>query len=179
MTKFTTPEQFADMSKAGMEALLAQATATFNRAERLAALNLNTTRAMLEDGALNTKALMAVKDPQELVKLQSELAKPMVDKAVAYAQSVYDIANDGQKEMAAAFEARIAEMNKAFGDALAKAEKSAPAGSEAVFAAAKSSIAAATNAYDTVTKAAKQAQDMAEANMAAATKAVVKAASGK
>ena len=179
MTKFTSPEQFADASKAGLEVLLSQATTAFSRAERLAALTLNTSRAMLEDGALNTKAILAVKDPQELVKLQSSLAKPMVDKAVAYARSVYEIASEGQNELTQAFEAQIAEMNKAFSAALAQAEKSAPAGSEALFAAAKQSMATATNAYDTMSKAAKQAAEMTEANVAAAPQATVKAVSGK
>lgn len=172
MTKFATPEQFADVSKAGLEALLAQASTVFARAERLAALNLNTSRSLLEDGAANTKAILAAKDPQELVKLQTELAKPMVDKAVAYARSVYDIAAEGQSELSKAFESQIADMNKAFSSALEQAEKAAPAGSEALFAAAKTSMAAASNAYDTMSKAAKQATELAEANMAAATKAV-------
>lgn len=172
MTKFATPEQFADVSKAGLEALLAQASTAFARAERLAALNLNTSRSLLEDGAVNTKAILAAKDPQELVKLQTELAKPMVDKAVAYARSVYEIAAEGQSELSKAFESQIADMNKAFSSALEQAEKSAPAGSEALFAAAKTSMAAASNAYDTMSKAAKQATELAEANMAAATKAV-------
>ncbi|TVO57292.1 phasin family protein [Denitromonas halophila] len=179
MNKFTTPEQFADAGKAGLEALLSQATTAFARAERLAALNLNTSRAMLEDGALNTKAIMAIKDPQELVKLQTTLAKPMVDKAVAYARSVYEIATEGQNEMAQAFETQIAEMNKTFSAALAQAEKSAPAGSEALFAAAKQSMAAASSAYDSMNKVAKQAAQMTEANVAAATKAATKAVSGK
>ncbi|MBT0959579.1 phasin family protein [Denitromonas iodatirespirans] len=172
MNKFATPEQLADVSKASLEALLSQATTAFSRAERLAALNLNTSRTMLEDGAANTKAILAAKDPQELVKLQAELAKPMVDKAVAYARSVYEIATEGQNDLTKVFESQIADMNKAFSTALEQAEKSAPAGSEALFAAAKTSMAAASTAYDTMSKAAKQATEMAEANVAAATKAV-------
>ena len=62
MTKIVNPQQFADLSKAGVEAMMAQATAAFGRAERLAALNLNAGRSALEDSVNNTKALLAVKD---------------------------------------------------------------------------------------------------------------------
>ena len=103
----------------------------------------------------------------------------MVDKAVAYARSVYEIATEGQSEVTKAFEAQIAEINTAFNKALDEAAKSAPAGSEAAFAAAKTAIAAANSAYDSMSKAAKQASELAEANMTAATKATVKAINSK
>ena len=179
MTKIVNPQQFADLSKAGVEAMMAQATAAFGRAERLAALNLNAGRWALEDSVNNTKALLAVKDVQGLVALQQSMAQPMVDKAVAYARSVYEIATEGQSEVTKAFEAQIAEINTAFNKALDEAAKSAPAGSEAAFAAAKTAIAAANSAYDSMSKAAKQASELAEANMTAATKATVKAINSK
>ncbi|MCB1960074.1 MAG: phasin family protein [Rhodocyclaceae bacterium] len=175
MTKIVNPQQFADFSKAGVEALMAQATAAFARAERLAALNLNAGRSALEDGVSNTKALMAVKDVQELVSLQQGMAQPLVDKALAYARSVYAIAAEGQSEVTKAVESQVAELNKAFSKALDDASKSAPAGSEPAFAAAKSAIAAANSAYDSMSKAAKQASELAEANVSAVTKATVQA----
>ncbi len=179
MTKFATPEQFAAANKANIEAVLAQANAAFAKAERLAALNLNTARSVMEDGVANTKALMAVKDPQDLIKLQSTLAQPMVDKAVAYARSVYEIAAEGQEEVTKFVEGQIAEMNKLFAAAIDQAAKSAPAGSEPAFAAVKQAMAAANSAYDSMSKAAKEAAATAEANMTAATKTAVKAVSTK
>ncbi len=179
MTKFATPEQFAAANKANIEAVLSQANAAFSKAERLAALNLNTARSVMEDGVANTKALMAVKDPQDLIKLQSTLAQPMVDKAVAYARSVYEIAAEGQNEVAKFVESQIAEMNKLFAAAIDQAAKSAPAGSEPAFAAVKQAMAAANSAYDSMSKAAKEAAATAEANMTAATNSAVKAVSAK
>ena len=58
---------------------------------------------------------------------------------------------------------------------LDKASKSAPAGSDVAVAAVKSAIAAATSAFDNMNKAAKQVSEIAEANVAAATNATVKA----
>jgi hypothetical protein len=58
--------------------------------------------------------------------------------------------------------------------ALDKFAKNAPAGSDVAVAAVKSALAAANSAYDSLTKVAKQATEIAEANIAAATAAVGK-----
>lgn len=174
---FATPEQFAATNKANVENLLSLANSAFASAERLAALNLNTARSILEDGMANVKAVLAVKDVQDLVNLQTTLAQPMVEKAVAYARSVYEIASQSQEEVSKLMEAQVAELNKGVASALDKAAKSAPAGSDVAVAAVKSAIAAANSAYDSMSKAAKQVAEIAEANVAAATNATVKAVS--
>ena len=179
MTAFTTPENVTAANQAAIENLQALANAAFARSQRLTGLNLNTARAVLEDGAANSKALLEVKDPQELVKLQASLTQPLVDKAIAYARSSYEIASEGQDEVAQMFETQLAQINSRFAAALEQAAKSAPAGSEPAFAAVKSVMAAANNAFDTMSKAAKQASEAAEANMSKATAAAVKAVSGK
>ena len=177
MTTIATPEQFAAAAKTNVETLLTLANTAFASAERLAALNLNTSRSFLEDSVANAKALLAVKDVQELVALQTNLAQPLVEKAVAYARSVYEIATQSQEEVSKLFEGQISELNKNVAAALDKAAKSAPAGSDVAVAAVKSAIAAANSAYDSVSKAAKQVAEIAEANVAAATSATVKAVS--
>ena len=174
---FATPEQFAAANKAAVESLLTLANTALASAERVAALNLNTARSLLEDGVANTKALLAAKDVQELVNLQASLAQPIVEKAVAYARSVYEITSQSQEEIGKVFEGQVAEINKGVASALDKAAKSAPAGSDVAVAAVKSAIAAANSAYDSMSKAAKQVAEIAEANVAAATNATVKAVS--
>lgn len=174
---FATPEQFAATSKGNVEALLTLANTAFAGAERLAALNLNTARSLLEDAVANSKALLGAKDVQELVSLQSSLAQPLVEKVVAYNRSVYEIASQSQEEVSKLVEAQLAEANKNVAAVLDKAAKSAPAGSDVAVAAVKSALAAANSAYDSVSKAAKQVAEIAEANVAAATSATVKAVS--
>lgn len=174
MTNFASPELFAAAAKSNLESAVTLANTSFARVERLSALNLNTARATLEDSIAATKTLLAVKDPQELVKLQAELAKPMQEKAVAYGRSVYAIISEGQQEFVKFFEAQVAEMNSKFLAALDQAAKSAPAGSEAAFAAIKQGVAAANSAYDNVSRAAKQAVETAEANVVATTESAVK-----
>ena len=170
-----TPEQFAANNKANVETALTVANTAFASAERIAALNLNTARTLLEDSVANAKALLAAKDAQELMGLQTSLAQPALDKVVAYSRSIYEIATQTQEEFGKIFEAQFAEVNKNVASALDKAAKNAPAGSDVAVAAVKSAIAAANSAYDSMTKAAKQVAEIAEANVAAATTATVKA----
>lgn len=179
MTTFTSPEQFVAANKANVETVLSLATSTIARAERLSALNLNTAHAVLEDSAASAKTLMATKNPQELVDLHATLAQPIVEKVFAYASSVYAIAAEGQQEVSKLFEAQIAELNKNFEIALDNAAKSAPPGSEPAFAAARSAVEQVNSVYDNLAKAAKQVAETAEANVAAATSATLKAVSPK
>ena len=171
----TTPEQLAAANKANVEAMLTLANTAFASAERLAALNLNTARAVLEDSVNNAKTLLGAKDLQEVISLQATLAQPSVEKAVAYSRSVYEISAQTQEEFSKLVEAQFAEVNKNVAATLDKAAKSAPAGSDVAVAAVKSALAAANSAYDTMSKAAKQVAEIAEANVAAATNATVKA----
>lgn len=168
-------EQLASANKANVEILLSLANTAFASAERLAALNLNTARAMLEDSVSSAKALLAVKDVQQLMAMQSTLAQPAVEKAVAYSRSAYEIATQTQEELTRVIESQVSEINRNVADALDKAAKNAPAGSDVAVAAVKSAIAAANSAYDSMSKAARQVAEMSQANIAAATDATVKA----
>jgi phasin family protein len=171
----TTPEQIAAANKANVEAMMNLNHIAFEGIERLLALNLNTMKAALEDSVNNAKAALSVKDVQEFVALQTALAQPSMEKAVAYSKSVYEIANETKAGVSKLVEVQAAEANKNFVALLDKAAKSAPAGSDVAIAAVKSAIAAANSAYDSMSKAGKQFSDMAEANVAAATSATVKA----
>ena len=57
MTKIQTPEQFAAVGQANLEAMMSLANSAIARAERLAELNLNTVRSVLEDSVATTRKL--------------------------------------------------------------------------------------------------------------------------
>lgn len=171
------PEQLSNANKASIEAALTFANTAFASAEKLAALNLNIARSLLEDSVSNAKSLLAAKDAQELMSIQASLAQPAIEKLVAYGRSVYEISSSAQEDISKIFETQMGEMNKNVSAALDKAAKSAPAGSDVAVAAVKSAIAAANSAYDSMNKAAKQVAEMTEANVTAATSATVKAVS--
>jgi len=171
---YVTPEQIVANSKSGVEILLAIANSQFAAYEKLAALNFNATKAAFEDGMNHTKALLNAKDIQEAVNLNVAAAQPNLDKAIAYSRSVYELATQQQAEATKLFEGQAGEYNKTVVGFLDKVAKNAPAGSDVAVAAVKSALAAANSAYDSFTKVAKQATELAEANMTAAATAVGK-----
>jgi len=171
----TSPEQFAAANKAAIDSLLSLANTALASAERIATLNLNTARSVLEDSVSGAKAVMSAKDAQEAMTIQASLAQPNVEKAVAYSRSVYEISAQTQEEVTKMLESQFNDFQKQIASLLDKASKSAPAGSDVAVAAVKSAIAAATSAFDNMNKAAKQVAEIAEANVAAATSATVKA----
>jgi phasin family protein len=172
MNKLT--EQFASTNKASLENLQTVANTTLATIERLAALNLNTARAVLEDSSASIESLSSIKDPQSLIALQKSLAQPAIEKAFAYSRSVYEIISESSKGLTQLFEGHAEELNKNITTAIDNALKNAPAGSEVAVSAVKSAISAANSAYSNISKAAKQATEIAEANVAAANAATVK-----
>jgi len=169
---YVTPEQIQAANKANVEAFLAAANAQFAALEKLASIQAGAIKSAFEDSIANTRALLGAKDAQEFVSLQNSFAQPAMEKAIAYSKSVYEVATETNAELSKVAERRVAEWNENFSALLDKAVKNAPAGSDVAVAAVKSMIAAANSAYDNMTKVAKQATEIAEANVNAATETV-------
>ena len=169
---YVTPEQIQATNKANVEAILSLATSQFAAIEKFASLNANAVKAAFEDSIANVRALAGAKDVQEIVNLQSTFAQPAIEKAIAYSKSVYEVAAETNTEFSKATERRVAEWNENFVSMLDKAAKNAPAGSDVAVSAVKQMIAAANTAYDNFTKVTKQATEIAEANVSAATETV-------
>jgi phasin family protein len=169
---YVTPEQIQAAGKANVETMLSLAATQFAAIEKLATLNANAVKAAFEDSVNNTRALFGAKDVQEFVNLQNTLTAPALEKAIAYSKSVYEVAAETNAELSKVAEKRVAEWNENFSTLLDQAVKNAPAGSDVAVAAVKSMIAAANSAYDNMSKVAKQANEIAEANVAAATETV-------
>lgn len=162
------PEKLVALNKANIEAAISVANIALDSAERLLQVQLSAAKAVVADNAKIAKALAGVKDAQGMAALQSQLAaEPGIEKLMGYSRSVYEIAAQTQAEFSQLLEARVSEFNKTVIGLLEQAVKSAPAGvgADAAVAAVKSAVAAASSAYDTMTKAAKQVADMTEANV--------------
>ena len=169
---YVTPEQIQAANKATVEALLAVANTQFTALEKLATIQASAVKSAFEDSVANTRALLSAKDVQEFVTLQNSFTQPTIEKAIAYSKSVYEVATEANAELSKVAERRVAEWNENFVTLLDKVSKNAPAGSDVAVAAVKSMLAAANSAYDNLSKAAKQATEIAEANVAAATETV-------
>ena len=170
------PEQFAAANKAVVDSLLSVANTALASAERIANLNLETVRSVVDESMANTKALMDAKDPKEALSIQTSLAKPSLEKAVAYSRSMVEISTQTQQELTKMLESQFGDFQKNITGLLEKAAKSAPAGSDVAVSAVQSAIAAASSAFDGMRQAAKQMTDMTQSNIAAVTSATAKAA---
>jgi phasin family protein len=159
-----TVEQVLASQKANVETLLGLTSKAFEGVEKIVELNLTASKAALAETGEHAKALLSVKDAQELLALQSGLLQPLAEKTAAYSRHLYDIATGSTAELSKAFEGQAAEAQKKFMGMVDSAAKNAPAGSETAVAVMKSAVAAANNALESVQKAVKQATDVAEAN---------------
>ncbi len=170
-----TAEQFMAANKANVETLFGLTGKAFEGVEKMIELNLQVARTAFGEVADTARAALSVKDAQELMALQASLLQPTAEKAAAYSRHVYEIASATSAEVTRAAELQLAETQKKFGALVDAAAKNAPAGSENAVALYKSALAAANNAIEGVQKAAKQATDVAEANLNAISDTAIKA----
>jgi phasin family protein len=169
-------EKFVAANKAAVDSLLSVANTALASAERIAALNLNTVRAALEDTVSGVQAIAGAKSPQDITSVATALTQPAIEKATAYARSVYEITSESQGELTKMIQAQFGDFQKTVAGLVEQATKSAPAGSESALAAVQSAMAAATSAFGNMNVVAKQFAEQAQTNVAAATKAVTAAA---
>jgi phasin family protein len=165
-----------DLANAGIGSISLLANATIDGIERLAALNLSAGRSFVEASFANVSALLGVTDVQSFVNLQQKLAAPVLEKGMEYSRNVIAITSETKDKIAKEVETQVAAVNANVSGLVEKALASAPAGSEVAVAAVKTAIKSANEAYEGLNKAAKQAVEVAEANVAAATSATLKAA---
>lgn len=167
---YQTPEQLVAFNKANLEVAMKFAGVALQGAERILDLQLKAAKSAFADSVESAKTIASVKDLQQLAALKESLAQPSIEKATAYAKSVYDVTTATQAEMGKLVEEQISEFNKQVVTALDKMVKTAPAGSEVGIAALKSSIAAVNSAYDNVSKVAKQFAEATQSNIEAVAK---------
>ena len=174
MTPFTA-EQMMAAHKANVDTLFGLTNKAFEGVEKLVELNLQVAKSSLTEAADTTKAMLSVKDAQELLALQAAMLQPSAEKAAAYSRHLYDIAAGTNAEVTKVAEAQFVDAQKKVMAVVDTAVKNAPAGTENAVALVKSAVAAANNAFESVQKAAKQAAEVAEANFQAVTSTAVKA----
>jgi phasin family protein len=171
-----TVEQVMASQKASVETLMGLTSKAFEGIEKIVELNLTASKAALAETSEHAKALLSVKDAQELLALQSSVFQPLAEKTAAYSRHLYDIASGSGAELGKAFEGQATEAQKKFMGLVDNAAKNAPAGSETAVAVMKSAMAAASNAVESVQKAVKQATDVAQSNFNAVAASAVDAA---
>ncbi len=159
-----TVEQILASQKANVETLMGLTSKAFEGVEKIIELNMSASKAALAESSDHAKALLSVKDAQELMALQQALFQPLAEKTAAYSRHLYDIASGSTAEFSKTVEGQAAAAQKKFMGLVDNAAKNAPAGSDAAVAVMKNAVAAASNALESVQKAVKQATDVAQSN---------------
>ncbi len=171
-----TAEQMMASQKATVETLFGLTGKAFEGVEKLVELNMTASKAALTEAADTAQAVLGVKDVQELLALQASLFQPLAEKTAAYSRHLYDIATGTGADLGRTFEEQAAEAQKKFLAVVDNAARNAPAGSETAVAVFKSAVAAGNNALESMQKAVKQANEVAEANFNAVASQAVNAA---
>jgi phasin family protein len=166
---YQTPEQFAALNKANLEAAVRFAGIALEGAERFIEVQLKAAKGAFADGVQQAKAFAEIKDPQEFAHMKNTMMQPNMEKTTTYVKSVYDVATATQAEFSKLVEEQVSEFNKQVVTTLDKMVKSAPAGSDVAVAALKSAISGINATYENMSKSAKQFVDMTQANVEAAT----------
>lgn len=144
---------------------------TFAGFEKLVELNLAASKAMMGDAFGNLQVLGEAKDLQALQALQTTLAQSLKENTASYNRHLYEIVSGTGAAFTSVFEAQTAQSQNAVTSLLKNSLKNAPSGSDAAVAVFKSAIDASNNAMEAAQKAAKQAVQMVESNINAATAA--------
>jgi phasin family protein len=171
-------EQLAAWQKAALESTLSYAQASLASAEQLLKLNLDAARNSLEQAGKNTRELLSISDPQELVQLRAKIAQANMQQTASYAQNIYEIVSQSQALLTKLNEEHFSRLNK---DAAAGADqitKGTP-GADVAAATVKSTLAAANAMMDSLNRATKQFAELSDASIKAATAGMFKSAGKK
>lgn len=166
-------EQLAAWNQAAYDAAMNYARASLTSAEQLLRLNLDTARATLDMATRSTRDLMSVSDPQQFVQARTKLAQDNMQQAATYAQSVYAIVSQAQREISKLFEEQISRVAKDVVTGTGGPGKGAP-GADLQSAALKSTLAASSAMMESLNQATRQFAELSESTMQAAAAQMVK-----
>lgn len=170
-------EQLAAAQKANADVLIALIRSGFNSLEKLAALNLNTARDFLNNSVSSAQTLIGAKDIQEAAKLQTGLAQPSLEKTTEYYRHLYELITQLQKDVTQVMEEHYTQLSQKAVSSIESTSAQAPVGGDVLAATLKSILTASSQAFENLTKAAKQVSEIADANIQAATQVTSKAVS--
>lgn len=170
-------ETLAAWNQAAYEAAMNYARASLASAEQLLKLNLETTRASLDEAAKATRELLSVNDPHQMVAVRTRLAQTHMQHAATYAQSVYEIVSQTQAQLARLFEEQMGRVAKDMTAGGAGPAQAMP-GADLSNAAMKSTLAATSAMMESLNLASKQFAELSEATMKAATAQMVRGGKG-
>ncbi len=141
---------------------------TLVRTERLLALNLDFARDFTEKSVARAEQVIGTKRALDSSAALLEAMKPELDHGLDYARQVGELLAEGQREYLGIGKRWLTEMNLALERLLSDTGKTAPAGSEAMFAAMRSAVELSNDLYDRMGRQAGEAAERVSGALAEA-----------
>ena len=163
--------QLVDAAKASIDAVFRLNSRALESVEQLAALNLQTIKAVWTEVAHNLQAALSAKSVAELLQLQTTSLQTVPQKAAAYGRHVRGIFTALVAGQRAVIEAEVSSVQERFLEGLTGAVENVP-GADKALVLAKSVIAGANDAYESLDNASRQVSDAVAANAAMLTGAM-------
>lgn len=166
----TTPQEMSAAARLAIESQVtlfsSLAQNTFAGFEKLIELNLSVAKTSMEESNAAYNRMLASKEPTAFFG-GGATAPPTAQRAMSYAKEVAGIATEIQSGFSKVAESQLAETQRKFATLMEQASKNAPAGSESAIAMMTSMMSKATEGYEQMTRATRQAVESMEGNIAA------------
>ncbi|MGE8175393.1 TIGR01841 family phasin [Pseudomonas fluorescens] len=177
---FFNSEKLQDAQKANLDLLQQISGKIFSSVEQLSQLQFKTLQASTEEQFEVFRKLLAVRDPQGFAELQASFTQPNVqaERLAEFNRQVQALIVGTHSEITKLASRQVEAGTQQVQEFVDVISKNAPAGSEPVVAAFKSSLANAGTVFESAQKAVKQATDVAQSGFEAATAAAGKAVPG-
>lgn len=172
-------EGIAQQQQAGLKASFALASIVLESGERVLALGVEASRQWLDEQGRRGEQWLAIRSPQDLATFPAESWAPWIERSLQLARRSHEISAQAGESIGKVIDAQVAEAQKTYGQLIDNFARSAPAGSESAVAAVRSSADAVNQAIGRINLAARQFAEVAEANLAASSKAALKAVSAE
>ncbi len=160
-------EQIIDNSKTTIDVLAGVVRTTLEGSEHLLGLNLNSARALVEGTAAHHKSLADVRDVHDALSLGRAFRRPLLEKALSYSRSLYEIAAHVQEQLIKLAEARQAELSSSISPLLDKVRQPSPAGFWFGQSVARHAVSAADATFRIANRSARQWAEATETSVAA------------
>ena len=175
---FFNSEKLQTAQKANLDLLQQISGKVFASVEQLSQLQFKALRDSTEEHFEGVRKLLAVRDPQGFADLQASFTQPsaQAERLAEFNRQVQALIVGTQSDIAKLTSSQVEAGTQQVQEFVETIGKNAPAGSEPVVAAFKSSLANAGTVFESAQKAVKQAADVAQSSFDAATAAATKAA---
>ena len=172
MTSFPAFDYYSTFLKKSTKTMSDFSDVAFDKFVQVNDHNIKFTKNALDGTNSAVATMLEVKDPKEFIEFAQNSVGPVSAKVTDYFKTLYKINSDFLKSGSEYVESESEEINKIITDQVEEMSKNAPAGTEGAFLLmTKSSLAASSSTYESMTKAAKQVFDIVDSNIEAATKA--------